>query len=57
MLPADITALTAAFSTSTLVTGFISMAPFILGILVVVMTVMLIKWGVKKVTHKLSGGL
>jgi hypothetical protein len=52
----QITALTGAFDVSTLVTTFISLAPYVLGVAGAVIGVNLIKWGVRKVSHKLSGG-
>lgn len=57
MEAADVTSLTAAFTPSTLLTTFVSLAPYILGVAGVVIGVSLIKWGIKVVRRKLSGGV
>jgi len=57
MLSADVTALTTAFDVSALFDTFILFAPFIMGIAGVVLGVSLIKWGIKIVRRKLSGGM
>lgn len=54
---AQVTALTAAFDVDTLVTSFIGLAPYILGVAGVIIGVSLVKWGVKTVRRKLSGGV
>jgi hypothetical protein len=53
----DVTALTAAFNPSSLLTTFISFAPFIVTVLGIVIGVALAKWGIKKVTGKLNRGV
>jgi hypothetical protein len=57
MEAADVTALTTAFDTSSLVSTFILLAPFILGVAGVIIAISLVKWGVKKIRAKLSGGV
>lgn len=54
---AQITALTGAFKPESLVTTFIGLAPYILGVAGVVIAIQLIKWGIKVVRRKLSGGV
>ena len=54
---ADVTALSGAFDVSSLLTTFIALAPFILGVAGVVIGISLVKWGVKVVRRKLSGGV
>lgn len=54
---ADITSLTGAFSVDSLLSTFVGLAPFILTVAGVVIGVSLIKWGVKTVRRKLSGGV
>lgn len=54
---AQVTALTAAFNPAELVDTFVALAPFIIGVAGVVIGVSLIKWGVKVVRRKLSGGV
>lgn len=53
----QVTALTSAFNPSDLVTTFIALAPYIIGVAGVVIGISLIKWGVKVVRRKLSGGV
>lgn len=57
MEAADVTSLTTAFQPSVLLATFVSLAPFILGVAGVVIGVSLIKWGIKVVRRKLSGGV
>lgn len=57
MQPTDITALTGAFDVNDLLTTFIGLAPYILGVAGIVIGISLIKWGVKVVRRKLSGGV
>lgn len=57
MQAADVTALTGAFDVSSLVDTFILLAPFILGVAGVIIAISLVKWGVKKIRAKLSGGV
>lgn len=54
---ADVTAITAAFDVSGLLTTFIAFAPYLIGIAGVLVGVGLIKWGVRKVRARLSGGV
>lgn len=54
---ADITALTAAFDPSTLLTTFIGLAGFILVALGITVGVSIAKGSVRKVTGKLSKGV
>lgn len=53
----DVTALTAAFDPSTLLATFILLAPFILSVAGVVIGISLVKWGIKVIRRKLSGGV
>lgn len=53
---ADVTALTNAFDATSLTGTFIAMAPYILGVVGVVIGIGLIKWGVRTVRKKLSAG-
>lgn len=57
MQASDITALTGAFTPSTLLTTFTGLAPYILTVAGIVVGVSLIKWGIKVVRRKLSGGV
>lgn len=57
MQAAQVTALTSAFDPSVLLTTFIALAPFILGVLGVVIGIQLVKWGVKLVRKRTSGGI
>lgn len=57
MDPADVTSLTSAFDATSLLSTFVAMAPFILGVAGLVIGVSLIKWGIKVVRRKLSGGV
>ncbi len=57
MTTTDVTSLTTAFDVNTLLTTFIALAPYILGVAGVVIGVSLIKWGVRVVRRKLSGGV
>lgn len=57
MTEAQVTALTGAFSVSGLVDTFVRLAPFILGVAGVVIAISLVKWGVKTVRRRLSGGV
>lgn len=57
MQAADVTALTGAFDVATLVDTFVLLAPFILGVAGVVIGISLVKWGVKVIRRKLSGGV
>lgn len=57
METAQVTALTGAFDPADLVTTFIALAPYIIGVAGVVIGISLIKWGVKTVRRKLSGGV
>lgn len=57
MTAPDITALTTAFDTSSLVTTFTSLAPYILGVAAVILAVSIVKWGIRTVRKKLSGGV
>lgn len=54
---ADVTALTAAFDTGSLLTTFIALAPYIVGVAGVLVGISLVKWGFRKVRAKLSGGV
>lgn len=57
METADVTSLTTAFDTGALLTTFVALAPYILGVAGVVVGVNLIKWGVRTIRRKLSGGV
>lgn len=57
MTEAQITSLTGAFNVSGLLDTFIDLAPFIIGVVGLVIGVNLVKWGVKAVRKKLSGGV
>lgn len=57
MLPAQLTALTTAFAPTSLLDGFIAMAPFIIGVIGVVIAVSLVRWGFKKVKGLLTKGV
>lgn len=52
-----ITQLTAAFDVDKLVTSFIALAPWVMGVAGVILVTGLIKWGVGKVRRRLSGGM
>lgn len=54
---ADVTALTGAFDISALFSTFILLAPFILGVAGILLGVGIIKWGVRTVRKRLSGGV
>lgn len=49
--------LTSAFAPAQLVDTFVLLAPFIIGVAGIVIGVSLIKWGVKHVRRRLSGGV
>lgn len=57
METADITALTGAFDPAVLLTTFVGLAAFILGGLAVRVGIAVAKGTVKKVAHKVGGGL
>lgn len=57
MTQTEVTALTSAFTVSDLVDTFVLLAPFILGVAGVVLAISIIKWGVKQVRRRLSGGV
>jgi len=57
MLPADVTALLAAFKPADLLTTFIAFAPYILGVIGIGIGVSLIKWGMAKVKGMLHRGV
>lgn len=57
MVAADVTALTTAFDVSSLTGTFILLAPFIMIVAGVIIAVSLVKWGVRTVRKKLSGGV
>lgn len=54
---ADVTALTGAFTVESLLDTFVLLAPFILSVAGIVIGVSLVKWGIKVVRRKLSGGV
>lgn len=54
---ADVTALTGALDPSTLLATFILLAPYIIGVAGTILAVSLVKWGIKVVRRKLSGGV
>lgn len=53
----DVTALTTAFDVSELLDTFVLLAPFILTVAGIILGISLVKWGVKIVRRKLSGGV
>lgn len=57
MNQATITSLTGAFDPAALLATFLLFAPFIIGVIGVLVGVSLVKWGFKKVKGKLSGGI
>lgn len=57
MDPADVTSLTGAFDVTGLLSTFVAMAPFILGVAGLIIGVALIKWGVKKASKSMKGGV
>lgn len=54
---AEVTALTSAFDPAQLLDTFALFAPYIVGVLAVIIGVTLIKWGIRVVRRKLSGGV
>jgi len=54
---ADVTAITAAFDVSDLFDTFLLFAPYIMIVLGVVIGVGLVKWAIRTVRGRLSGGL
>lgn len=52
-----VTQLTNAFKIDSLVSTFVSMAPFILGVAGAVLAVGLVKWGIRTIRKRLSGGV
>ena len=52
-----VTKLTTAFNPAGLLDTFVSFAPFILGVAGTIMVVGLVKWAIKTVRRKLSGGV
>ncbi len=57
MATETITKVTAAFNPSGLLNTFVEFAPYILGVAGTIMVVGLIKWAIKTVRRKLSGGV
>lgn len=57
MNAADVTALTGAFDLGQLVSTFILLAPFILGAAGIILAIGVVKWAVRKIRAKLSGGV
>lgn len=57
MSSAQVNSLTAAFQPSELLDTFILLAPYILGVAGIILAVGLIKWGIRVVRRKLSGGV
>jgi hypothetical protein len=54
---ADVTSLTTAFDFGPLLATFLLLAPYIMGIAGLIVAISLVKWGIKKVRAKLSGGV
>lgn len=52
----DVTSLTTAFDIGDLFGVFVLLAPWILGIVGFVIAISLIKWGVRVIRRKMSGG-
>jgi len=57
METADVTALTAAFDPSSLLTTFIGFAPYILTVVGIVVGIGIARWAIRKTTGKLSRGV
>jgi xanthine/uracil permease len=57
MTSADVTSLTTAFDPSTLLATFLLLAPFIIGVVSLLVGISLVKWGIKRASRKLSGGV
>lgn len=57
MTSAQVESLTTAFDFAPLLSTFILLAPYILGVAGVVLAVALIKWGVKVIRRRLSSGV
>jgi hypothetical protein len=57
MLPADVTAITTAFSPADLLDTFIAFAPFILTVIGIGIGVGLVKWGIGKIKGMLHKGV
>lgn len=57
MTSEQVTALTNAFKPDSLVAGYILLAPYILTVAGVVVAIQLIKWGVRLIRRRLSGGV
>jgi len=49
--------LTTAFSPAGLIDGFIDMAPYIIGVIGIIIAVSLVRWGFKKVKGLLTKGV
>lgn len=54
---ADVTALTTAFDPQTLLATFILFAPYIIGVVGVIVGISLVRWGYHKVRSLLSRGV
>lgn len=54
---ATVTSLTTAFDLSDLVATFVLLAPYILSVAGIIIGISLVKWGVKLIRRKLSGGV
>lgn len=57
MTPAQVTSLTTAFAPGQFFDTWISFAPFMIGIIGVLIAVGLIGWGVRKIRSKMSKGV
>lgn len=53
---ADVTSLTTAFAIDDLFGVFVLLAPWILGVVGFVVAISLIKWGIRVIRRKMSGG-
>lgn len=52
-----VTQLTQAFKPDAFLQTFITMAPFIMSIIGLIVGISLVKWGVRRASKKLSGGM
>ncbi len=52
-----VTALTTAFSPDKFMATFMSMAPFVLSVVTLLVGIGIVKWGVRRASRKLSGGI
>lgn len=57
MTPENVTKITTAFAPDKLVDTFVSMAPFIMGVVGVLVVIGVVSWAVRRIRRRLSGGV